>query len=108
MSSFSFECPVCGDEVFVREENSYGEDETETCSICGTVCRVRIDSDDSEDEESGVAWVDTDDVVEDKGPCRCIGSWCGSLPRYQGGPCRWDCPRVKAFASDHPAIEDVK
>lgn len=93
------ECPECGDSVFGREEPWWYEDEQETCSVCGTRLVVRVEDDDTEyDPDNGVgghAYADTTNRVEDRGQCRCDGSWCGAIPEYQGGPCRWDCERAR-------------
>jgi hypothetical protein len=52
----SLNCPCCGEDVFVREESWFGEDEQERCSDCGCLVIVRVDG---EDEDNPRAYTDT-------------------------------------------------
>ncbi len=94
----TLQCPECGADVFKADaEGLFYEDEEETCQECGTICRVAVDIDSTE-EQPGVASVTSNDEVEDIGQSRCDGS-CGAVAKFVGKPCLWACPR----AAEHVA-----
>ena len=76
----SLNCPCCGEDMFLRAEAWWQEDESEVCSDCG--CRVGVRIDDG--EEKPVAYT----VVEVSCEGRCVHpqrtaeeQWCVDCPR---------------------------
>jgi hypothetical protein len=92
----TLECPICGQDIFESDDDGlFYEDDTATCQECGTICRVTVEADSSE-EEPGYAGVTTDESVEDIGQPACDGS-CGAVAEFVGQPCRWDCQHAKLW-----------
>ena len=58
---FYLECGECGESVFERDQDAYGDGEECTCPGCGSLCVVSID----DVEEPAVAWCNT--IVDAKG-----------------------------------------
>lgn len=99
MTTYHFDCIGCGNELYVRDVNSFTDGETESCSECGMLHMISADVDD--------AAVTTSEHYEDIGQPRCDNScdriYTGSpalVAEYMGTPCAWTCEKAKSWTKE--------